>query len=308
MIFAMAMFAHCLIAQEIKNFEQQIPGTQLKFKMIAIPGGSFTMGVEKGSNADESPARKVKLSPFWMAEHEVTFEEWDAFFKSMDIPQTKAVAVDAVSRPTAQYIDLTWGMGRDARNPTNSMSQTAGIMYCKWLYQKTGLFYRLPTEAEWEYACRAGSATAYPAGVNDKNLSAHGYFKDNSSGKFQKVKQLKPNAWGLYDMLGNMSEWTLDQYDPAAYEKLADGATDPVTPPGTKYPRVARGGSYVDDASELTCTNRIASGPEWNQRDPQIPKSRWWLTDGMFMGFRIVRPAKQPSKEEIEKFYATYLK
>ena len=93
--------------------------------MVAIPAGSFTMGSpssEKGRNADEAPQKKVQVSGFWMGEKEVTFAEWDAFFKNMNVPQTKEISVDAVSRPTAQYIDLTWGMGRDDRQPTNSMS------------------------------------------------------------------------------------------------------------------------------------------------------------------------------------------
>lgn len=263
---------------------------------------------EKNREADEGPQKKVNVSAFWMEEHEVTFAEWDAFFKNMDVPQTKAIAVDAVSRPTAQYIDLTWGMGRDPKNPTNSMSQQAGIMYCKWLYQQTGIFYRLPTEAEWEYACRAGGTGAAPLGNDPKNLETYGYFQGNSGGKFHKVMELKPNAWGLYDMLGNVSEWTLDQYDAAAYEKLTADASNPSTPPASKYPRVARGGSYLDEAPVLRCANRISSTAEWNKRDPQIPKSRWWLTEGRYMGFRIVRPVQVPSKEEIENFYASYLK
>ena len=243
-----------------------------------------------------------------MGEKEVTFGEWDAFFKNMDVPQTKNISVDAVSRPTAQYIDLTWGMGRDAKQPTNSMSQQAALMYCKWLYEKTGVFYRLPTEAEWEYACRGGSQTAYPFGKDVKALTAHGYFKENSESKFHKTASLKPNRWGLYDMLGNLSEWTLDQYDPKTYGKSPSNAKDPLIPPGSKYPKVVRGGSYLDEAEELRCANRIASDASWNKRDPQIPKSKWWLTDGMYVGFRVVRPEKAPSKAEIEKFFESYLK
>jgi formylglycine-generating enzyme required for sulfatase activity len=296
-----------LLAQDLKTYEQPIAGTSVKFKMVAIPAGSFTIGSpvsEKGRDADEGPQKKVQLSAFWIGEREVTFGEWDAFFKNMDLPQTKNIEVDAVSRPTAQYIDLTWGMGRDARQPTNSMSQQAAMMYCKWLYEKTGVFYRLPTEAEWEYACRAGTTTA----TDLKNLTAIGYFRDNSQAKFHKTGELKPNAWGLYDMLGNVSEWTLDQYDPAAYQKLASNARNPLVPPASKYPKVVRGGSYMDESKELRCANRIASDPSWNVRDPQIPKSKWWLTDGMFVGFRLARPAQQPSKEDIEKFFNSYLK
>jgi formylglycine-generating enzyme required for sulfatase activity len=299
------------LAQGFKTYEQTIPGTAVKFKMIAIPAGSFTLGSpasEKGRESDEGPQRKVELSAFWMGEKEVTFAEWDAFFKNMSVPQTKEIKVDAVSRPTAQYIDLTWGMGRDLRQPANSMSQQAALMYCKWLYQKTGAFYRLPTEAEWEYACRAGSTGSIPAGNDSKNPSSYAYSASNSDSKFQKTGGLKPNAWGLYDMLGNLSEWTLDQYDSEAYQKLAHGAKNPSTPPASKYPRVVRGGSYMDELTELRCANRISSSSSWNQRDPQIPKSRWWLTDGMFVGFRIVRPLQQPSAGEIEKFYTQYLK
>lgn len=293
--------------QQLKPVEYAIPGSSVKFRMVPVPGGSFTIGAS-GGEADEAPQKRVTISPFYMSEHEVTFAEWDVFFKSVDVPQTKAIKVDAVSRPTAQYIDLTWGMGRDPLNPTNSMSQTAAIMYCKWMYEKTGVFFRLPTEAEWEYACRAGSKDRFPSGVTAASLAMHAYYKDNSAGKYQKVKQLKPNAWGLYDMLGNLSEWTLDQYLPNAYAGIKPDAKDPLIMPVAKYPRVARGGSYLDDASEISCTNRIPSKADWNQRDPQIPKSRWWLTDGMFMGFRLVRPVEQPSEEEINKFFAALLK
>jgi len=279
--------------------------------MVPIPAGTFTIGSpysETGRDQDEGPQRKVEISAFWMGVHEVTFSEWDAFFKNMEVPQTKAIEVDAVSRPTAQYIDLTWGMGRDGKQPTNSMSQTAAIMYCKWLYTQTGIFYRLPTEAEWEYACRAGTTTAYSFGNDPAALAAYGYFKDNSGGKFHKVSQLKPNPWGLYDMEGNLSEWTLDQYDAQAYEKLPNKSKNPLTPPGSKYPRVVRGGAYTEAATESRCANRISSLTDWNRRDPQIPKSRWWMTDGMTVGFRLVRPFEQPSKEEIAEFFNAYLK
>ncbi len=300
-----------LFCQDLKPYEQTLPGSPVKFKMIAIRGGAFMTGspsAEVGRDEDEGPQKEVFISSFWMGEHEVTFGEWDVFFKSVDVPQTKAIAVDAVSRPTAQYIDLTWGMGRDSKQPTNSMSQAAAIMYCKWLYHQTGVFYRLPTEAEWEYACRAGTKTTYPFGNRAEALKDYAYFKDNSDGKFQKVRQLKANAWGLYGMLGNLSEWTLDQYDAKAYEKLTPKQKDPIVAPATRYPRVVRGGSYLSEANECRCANRIASLTDWNKRDPQIPKSRWWLTDGMTVGFRLVRPAVQPSKEEADQFFARYLK
>lgn len=286
-------------AQDFKTYDQKVANHS--FKMIAIPAGKFMIGSKNPmADNDESPQKEIEISAFWMEEHEVTFGEWDLYFKDDALPQSKTI--DGVTRATPQYIDLTWGMGRSLEQPTNSMSQQAAVMYCKWLYSKTGLFFRLPTEAEWEYACKAGSTTVPDA----KTLMDLAYSKENSGAKFHAVKEKKPNAWGLYDMLGNLSEWTIDQYDPTYYQKI--NAKDPATTPGPKYPRTVRGGSYLDDASQLRCTNRIPSDSKWNQRDPQIPKSRWWLTDGMFVGFRVVRPLKQPSKEEIEAYYAQYLK
>lgn len=274
--------------------------------MVAIPAGTFTIGSPSGSPGmedDESPQKRITLSAFWMGEKEVTFAEWDLFFKNMELPQQKNI--DGVSRPTAQYIDLTWGMGRNPKHPTNSMSQQAAMAYCKWLYDKTGVFYRLPTEAEWEYACRAGNSAIYPFGNSPEQLKEYGFFKENSQGKFQETGKLKPNALGLYDILGNLAEWTTDQYLENGYAEM--DSKDPLTLPAKRYPRVVRGGSYLDDANELRCANRIPSQSAWNQRDPQIPKSKWWLTDGMFVGFRVVRPVKTPSKEEIERFYAAFM-
>lgn len=285
------------VAQD-QTYDQKLPGTDITFKMVAVPAGKFKIG--GNGDKDESPQKEIELSAFWMSEHEVTFAEWDLYFKDNSLPQNKTT--DGITRATPQYIDLTWGMGRGANQPTNSMSQQAAVMYCKWLYSKTGFFYRLPTEAEWEYACKAGSSS----GPDIKSLTDVAYSKQNSGAKFHPVKEKKPNAWGLYDMLGNLSEWTIDQYDAAWYQKIS--AKDPITTPGPRYPKTVRGGSYLDDPSQLRCSNRIASDAAWNLRDPQIPKSRWWLTDGMFVGIRVVRPSKQPSKEEIEAFYAMYLK
>lgn len=300
--FFFLTLASLSVSAQLKTYDQKIPGSGVTFKMVALPEGKFQIGSKSMSaDADEGPATEIELSSFWMAEHEVTFEEWDLYFKDMSLPQSKNI--DGVTRATPQYIDLTWGMGRDAKHPTNSMSQQAAMMYCKWLYSKTGFFYRLPTEAEWEYACKAGSPSY---ALTPDELKETSYFKDNSEGKFHHVKEKKPNTWGLYDMLGNVSEWTVDQYDQAYYQKI--NAKDPITQPGSKYPRTTRGGSYLDAAGQLRCSNRTPSDAKWNQRDPQIPKSRWWLTDGMFVGFRVARPAGQPSKEEIEKFYDLYLK
>ncbi len=301
-LLCLYLFSVPCCGQALKSYDQKIGSSPVSFKMVTIPAGKFQMGSKSiMADGDETPVQEIELTSFWLGEHEVTFAEWDLYFNDMSLPQSKVI--DGVTRATPQYIDLTWGMGRDGTHPTNSMSQQAAMMYCKWLYAKTGFFYRLPTEAEWEYACKSGTSSTT---IETEAMKENGYFKDNAEGKFHHVKEKKSNAFGLYDMLGNLSEWTIDQYDAAYYATMAH--KDPITAPVTKYPRTVRGGSFQDNATQLRCSNRIPSDAKWNQRDPQIPKSRWWLTDAMFVGFRVARPLRQPSKDEIEKFYDLYLK
>jgi len=251
-ILAIALFSAAAVkaqqtaTQAFKPYDQNIPGTEISFKLVPIPEGSFLIGspeTEKGRAADEGPQRNLNISAFWMGAHEVTHDEFLLFFNDESV--TRNSEVDAVTRPTPQYIDLSWGMGKQGGFPTNSMSQHTALMYCRWLYKKTGVFYRLPTEAEWEYACRAGSTTAYPFGNDPAQLNDYAWNAANSEKKYHKTGQKKPNAWGLYDMLGNVAEWTLDQYLPNYYETLKDNAKDPVTEPGSRYPRSVRGGGYM---------------------------------------------------------------
>jgi formylglycine-generating enzyme required for sulfatase activity len=292
-----------------KVYKQPVPGSALYFTMVPVKGGSFLMGSsvrEKDRNSDEGPQKNITISPFWMGAFEVSRDEFDVFYKDEATPQNSTV--DAVTRPSQQYIDFSLGMGKEGGYPVNSMSQYAALMYCRWLYSKTGVFYRLPTEAEWEYACRAGATTAYYFGDDAAELGKYAWFAGNSDNKFQKAGQKLPNAWGLYDMLGNVSEWTLDHYDEKSLEKLADKSTDPSPVFSTiRYPKVLKGGSYADAAASLRIASRIKSDPIWNRRDPQIPRSKWWITDAPWIGFRVIRPLKQPTKEEAETFFKKYL-
>jgi formylglycine-generating enzyme required for sulfatase activity len=293
--------------QAFISYTQTIAGSAVGFTMVAIPGGRFSMGSEfgkKGYKGDEGPATIVSVDSFWMEEHEVTYEEYILFQDEGVDPAPKP---DGITRPSPPYIDFTLGMGKTGGFPANSMSQYAATMYCKWLYKKTGVFYRLPTEAEWEYACKAGSQTKYYFGDDDNSLANYAWFAINSDNKYHAVKLLKPNAWGLYDMLGNVVEWTLDQYDEKYFDKLKTNATNPTIIPVKKNPITLKGGDFRDPADAVTCATRLKSDPVWNARDPQIPRSRWWNTDAPFIGFRIMRPLKQPTAIEAEQFFEDHL-
>lgn len=291
-------------------YTQDIAGMNLKFDMAAIPGGEFKMGsppTEPGRDADEGPQHTVKLSPFWMSKHEITWDLFEPFlyrdYEAAQSTGTVSPQVDAVARPTKPYLDMTFGMGKEGF-PAVGMTQYAAIQFCKWLYARTGVFYRLPTEAEWEYASRTGTTTAYPFGDDPSMLDAYAWFKDNSNGKTHPAGTKKPNAWGIYDMQGNVAEWTRDQYIPDFYEQFkSKTAVNPVATPEKLYPHAIRGGSYADEAAALRPASRAGSDPDWKRIDPQIPKSNWWFPEAPFIGFRIVRPANPPSAAEIEAYY-----
>ena len=210
--------------------------------------------------------------------------------------------VDAVSGVTTPYVEMSFGMGID-NYPAICMTQLAAVKFCEWLSAMTGHFYRLPTEAEWEYACRAGTDTAYSFGDDPSELSEYAWYKENSQDKYQKVGTKKANPWGLFDMHGNVAEWTLDQYIPTEYSKRVGGETNPLAIGEKVYPKSVRGGSWMDNPNRLRSAARRPSSTKWKKRDPQIPKSKWWHTDAPFVGFRIVRPLETPSEEEQKKYW-----
>ncbi|MFH5805941.1 formylglycine-generating enzyme family protein [Alienimonas sp. DA493] len=298
-------------AEEMKPYTEEIGGTDLTFKMVPIPGGEFTIGSpedEEGRGEGEGPQRRVSVSPFWMATKEVTWDEYETFLLKRDEQRRKLAGIkpseydlkaDAVTRPTKAYTDMTFDMGHDGF-PAICMTHLSAKMYCKWLSEKTGHFYRLPTEAEWEFAARAGSQTAYHFGDDPEMLDEYGWSDENADWTYHPVGMKKPNAFGLYDMHGNVAEWCLDQYDPNFYASLpADKvAKDPYNIPKTIYPRTVRGGSWDQYPEELRSAARMPSTNDWKMQDPQIPQSIWWHTDAIFVGFRVVRPLHEPTEEE----------
>ncbi len=287
------------------NYDLDINEKQIHIKMISIPAGKILMGspaTEKGRNPNEGPQVEVAIEPFWMSATEITHDQFAAFrFKDKD-PQPRP---DAITRPTAQYIDLTWGMGKEGGFPANSMQPYTAIAYCKWIWEKTGVFYRLPTEAEWEYAAKAAKVTVYGEGITPQNILDYAWLKENANLKYQKVGQKKPNAFGLYDMIGNVAEWTMDMYSPQYFKLLKDNPKSSyfVARDNFRSYHTARGGGFKSSKAEVRLSARQAQTESWNKRDPQIPRSKWWLTDGDFVGFRIVKPASQPSKAEVEDFF-----
>ncbi len=131
-----------------------------------------------------------------------------------------------------------------------------------------------------------------PANPAPANLSDSAWYAANSDGKYHEVATKQPNAWGLYDMLGNVMEWTLDRYAPYP----PGDAVNPWVRAAAPYPHAVRGGSWNDPAAMVTCTARVASDASWKQQDPQLPKSIWYMTDAPWLGFRLVRPARVPAR------------
>ena len=191
-------------------------------------------------------------------------------------------------------MNLGMGHGYERGMPAISMSHHAASKFCEWLSAQTGHYYRLPTEAEWEYAARAGNPGAYCYGSGEDRLERYAWYWDNSNDRYQRTGTREPNAWGLRDMHGNVAEWVLDSYAPDAYGKRTGNAVKDPLVIRPRAPHIVRGGSWEDDPDRLRSAARRASTPAWNRQDPQNPKSIWYLTDGGMIGFRVVRPMHIP--------------
>ncbi len=298
-----------------EDFTETIPGTTIAFNMKAIPGGSFKLGSpesEQMRKADEGPQKTVHVSPFFMAEIEVSWDEYLAFYsataaegRSTDTEGTRTEAdVDAISGPTPPYgqPDQNWGLGL---RPAITMSYHSVETYCKWLSKVTGKTYRLPTEAEWEYAARGGTETPFFFEGNPKDFKEQGFFgklfgqgsdsinnyviyEKNSGLRSAEPDAVEANPFGLKNMLGNVAEYTADWYAEDAYTKLQDGVTDPKGPVSGEE-HVIRGGSFKSTVGEVRSAARAhTESVAWMKTDPQMPKSIWWLSDCNFVSFRVV--------------------
>lgn len=304
------------------TFVETIPGSSVSMTMCAIPGGRFTMGSPQGEGlrqAHEGPAVEVELSPFFMAEVETTWDAYQAFYaqtaaegRSTDTEglRTQAASgtpltLDAISGATPPYgqPDQGWGMGQ---RPAISISYHAAETFCQWLSVVTGKTYRLPTEAEWEYACRAGSQDPYFFAADPKQLQAKGRRQRealelcntyvisaaNSRASTHEPEAVEANAWGLKNMLGNVAEFCSDWYSPTTYQDYADLGMEPLlnpTGPESGREHVIRGGTFMDAPATLRSAFRDSTQTaHWLRTDPQMPKSIWWYSDCFHVGFRVV--------------------
>ena len=304
------IYTSAAIISGFGSFREQIPGTGVSFSMIALPGGTFKMGSgdnEPLRSTDEGPVHEVTVSSFYMAEAEVTWNEYMAFYaqtategRSTDTEGTRKQNrdVDAISGATPPYgrPDQNWGMGQ---RPAISISYHAAETYCRWLSQVTGKKYRLPTEAEWEYACRAGTETPYffegdpekfiKKGIfknkaDTANINTYVVYNGNSQSKTQEPSFVKANGFGLKNMSGNVAEFCSDWYG----EYNAGSFTDPKGPSSGEE-HVIRGGSYRNDAGRVRSAARdYTHTTDWLRTDPQMPKSIWWYSDCFYVGFRVV--------------------
>lgn len=296
------------------NYTETIPSTGATFEMIAIPGGSFAMGAAADDDLaqdNEGAPTTVTVSPFWMGKCEVTWDQYEPFMitrvdrekhggRIQYDPATDSI-VDGVSQPTPPYTEMSFGMGQSGY-PAISMTQHAANKYCQWLSAQTGHFYRLPTEAEWEYACRAGTTTPYSFG-QESDIDPNAWFYDNAADAYGLVGTKRANPWGLHDMHGNVAEWVADGYADDYHVRIGDNATDPYLKPTSLYPRTVRGGHWDDDPEMLRSSVRRASDPTWKDQDPQLPRSIWYHTDAQWLGFRVVRPLDVPDAETMDLFW-----
>ncbi len=309
------IFTSPAVVESFETFTEKIPGSNVSFKMVAVPGGTFMMGSPENEpyrKDDEGPAVSVEISPFFMGECEVSWDEYLAFYAqtstggraSHDAMNKRADGIDAITGATPPYGQPDQGWGMDKR-PAISISFHAAEAYCRWLSSVTGKRYRLPTEAEWEYAARAGTTTPYFFEAEPKKIAGGGImsllrkpdlsviesyviFESTSKARTEEPDKVQPNPFGLKNMLGNVAEFCSDWYSPDIYSAYNGSIKDPKGPESGAE-RVIRGGSYRDKAGDIRAATRdYTRSEQWLRTDPQIPKSIWWYSDCFYVGFRVV--------------------
>lgn len=250
-------------------FAHRVPGSAAAIEMLPIPAGKLLRVDGAGQKHEEH------IAQVWMSSTEITWELFDVLVYEKDLkvpnPAPLPAGVDAVTRPTRPYISVDRGWGH-AGWPAISISHASASSFCEWLSASTGRSWRLPTESEWEYACRAGATGKWAWGDDEEAGGLHAWYRDNAERKTHRVATRRANAFGLFDMHGNASEWCI----------TASG--DPLL----------AGGSYYDRLDRLACTYRRQPSEAWNASDPNLPKSPWWLADAPFAGFRVVCETPPP--------------
>ncbi|MBI9035067.1 MAG: SUMF1/EgtB/PvdO family nonheme iron enzyme [Bacteroidales bacterium] len=297
-----------------ESFTELVPESNVSFEMMAIPGGRFKIGSNRDNiyaNENEFPSSQIYVDSFFMGKYEVSWDEYMLFLSETEsegrdvIPNHEIAGVDAISGPTPPWGDPTQGWGMEKR-PAITMTHHAAQVYCKWLSNKTGKQYRLPTEAEWEYACRAGSEGDYffpgdPVdfekrsglvrwffGDQDMIINNFVTFNQNANQKTKLPDDFLANSFGLVNMLGNVKEFCSDYYHPQIYNTYRDTTKNPK---GLSYGKelVVRGGSFKSNLYQIRSAFRDHTHHDfWLKTDPQIPKSIWWYSDCNDVGFRVV--------------------
>ena len=247
--------------------------TKSGIAMVVIPAGSFEMGSKHGRE-DEQPTHKVWIDSFLMDRHEMTQAMFEKFGKEVPLPNPSHF-----KGPDLPVEQVTWP---NAARFCNARSRFEGLQPCynedtgECDFQAAG--YRLPTEAEWEYACRAGTTADYSFGSEARSLDGYAWHAGNSDKKTHPVGQKQPNPWGLFDMHGNVAEWCQDVYDKGYYKSSPE--QNPRGPPdGKEY--VLRGGSWKSNAEALRSAYRLGETPGFS--DACLARDA--------IGFRCVRKA-----------------
>lgn len=243
----------------LSAYTETVPGTLVEFDMVPVPAGSVTLD---GSDAE--------VGPFWIGRLEVQWDAYDAYRLDEELDGLDESAVDAISLPSKPY-----GFGSEIPGfgqkeyPALAVTRNGAQHFARWISARTGHTYRLPTRAEWKHACMIAYENA--AEWDAETLGSRAWFAGNADGEAHPVGDLEANELGMYDLLGN-----------AAEHVVSEGASE-------DQPPEVWGGSYLSEADGVHCAARQQKTSEWQESDPQLPKSRWWLSDAPFVGVRLVR-------------------